>query len=186
MKQYPSNYNIKSLVKAVEVIKCFNPQNLRLRPVDISRRLGISKVTAFRIMKTLTANGLLELDENTNKYTIGPVLLLQGNLYLSTRDVLKSAEPVLNKIRDLTGESINLSFYDNGYITIIMKSVPHNSAYRYDINIGTTRQAYASSMGKAFLSELTEKEIDSLYTDEKLTPIHLSFLFVLIAILILS
>jgi len=91
----------KSLSKAVSVIRCFTPKELELSAADVARKIGIPKTTAHRILKTFAEVGLLEQNATTHKYTIGPLLYMLGNLYLSTTDVLKAAEPVLEKLNEL-------------------------------------------------------------------------------------
>ena len=170
MKQKSINTQAKSLNKAIAVIKSFTPQELELGSAEVARKVGISRSTAHRILKALAAAGLLEQDSGTRKYTIGSILYFQGSLYLSTRDVLKTAEPVFKELNEMTGEGLNLSIFDNGYITVVMK-ILDESSYRLDLRIGSMSPAYSSSMGKTFLSELSEAEIDELYPKDELKPI---------------
>jgi len=160
----------KSLNKAISVIKSFSPQELELGPAEVARKVGISRATAHRILTTLAANSLLDQDKQTRKYTIGPVLYFLGNLYLSTRDILKAAEPIMKTLNELSRETLNLSIFNKGYITIIMKTLA-KSPYRLDIHLGEMVPAHSSAMGKAFLSELTKEELDKIYPDEKLKPL---------------
>jgi len=169
--EHKSTYNSsKSLNKAISVLKSFSPQVLELGPAEVARKVGISRATAHRILTTLAANGLLDQDKQTRKYTIGPSLYFLGNLYSNTRDTLKVTEPVIKELNELTGEGLNVSVFDKGFITVIMRALA-KSDYRYDRPIGTISPAYSSSMGKAFLSELTKAEFDDLYPGEKLKPI---------------
>jgi DNA-binding IclR family transcriptional regulator len=157
----------KSLTKAVSIIKCFTPQDLELGAADVARKIGIPKTTAHRILRTFSDAGFLEQNVITSKYTIGPLLYVLGNLYLSTTEVLKSAEPVLKELKDLSGLDINLGFFDKGYVTVVMR-ILGKSLHRTDVRVGSVVTAHTSSMGKAFLSELGDTEIDTFYPDERL------------------
>jgi IclR family KDG regulon transcriptional repressor len=157
----------KSLTKAVSVIKCFTPQELELGAADVARKIGIPKTTAHRILRTFADAGFLEQNVITSKYTIGPLLYMLGNLYLSTTDVLKSAEPVLKELNNLSGFDTNLGFFDKGYLTVVMR-VLGKSLHRTDVRVGTIVPSHTSSMGKAFLSELSDTELDKYYPDESL------------------
>ena len=55
----------KSLLKAVLVIKSFTPEAPELGAAEVSRKLGIPKATAHRILATLSEGGLLEQNKNT-------------------------------------------------------------------------------------------------------------------------
>lgn len=160
----------RSVQRTVLVLKSFSPSDLELTPAEISRRVRIPKTTTYRIIATLTKNGLLECNENTGKYRVGPELYFLGSLYLGTTDIVKAAEPVTKELNRLTSEAFNVSIFDNGHVVVVMKE-ESKSFFRFAVHIGSIIPAYASSMGKALLSDLTDEKIDSLYPDEKLRPV---------------
>lgn len=167
MKQKPITGLNKSLTKAIAVMKCFTPQEPQLGAAEVARMVGIPKTTAHRILKTFAEAGILEKNQTARKYTIGPLLYTMGSLYLSTTDALKAAEPVLRQLNDLSGFGVNLGVFDHGYVTIMMR-VLAKSPLRLDVQVGRMVPAHTSSMGKAFLSELTEAEFDNLYPEKRL------------------
>jgi len=160
---------IRLILRAVSILKSFTPDELELSTADISRKVGIPKTTAHRMLASLTQSELLNRNAETGKYTIGPELYILGILYLSTTDILKAAKPVVEALNNLTSEAVNVGIFENGYVTMIMKEECKH-AFKYSYNVGSVLPAYASSMGKAFLSELTEAELDSLYPEERLEP----------------
>jgi IclR family KDG regulon transcriptional repressor len=162
--------NIKSLIKAMSVLKSFSPGNLELSPAEVAQRVKIPKPTAYRVLNTLSYGGLLEQNPVNSKYRIGPALYALGSLYLDTTDIRKAAELVVKTINDLTGEASNICILDKGNIVIVMKEESKH-AYRLSVHIGSSQPAYASAMGKALLSEFAEAELDSLYPEETLKPL---------------
>jgi len=161
---------LRSILRVVSVLKSFTPNELELRAADISRKVGIPKTTTHRMLAALTKGGLLDRNPETGKYRIGPELYILGSLYLSTTDFLKAAEPVIKTLNGLTGETVNVGIFDKGHVIMVARE-ESQYALRFSRNVGTVLPAYASGMGKAFLSELTEVELDSLYPEEKLLPI---------------
>jgi len=153
----------------MSVLKSFSPDELELSAADISLRVGIPKTTTHRMLNALTKGGLLDRNTETGKYRIGPELYILGILYLSTTDILKATKPVVETLNSLTSEAVNVSIFENGYVTMIMKEECKH-AFKYSYNVGSVLPAYASAMGKAFLSELTEAELDSFYPEERLEP----------------
>ena len=115
-----NNY-VKSLRRAISVLKCFTPQQPELSGTEIARKLGIHKTTAHRMLATLAEDGLLDRDQRTGKYMVGPALYAMGSLYLSTTDILKTAEPVVKTLNDLTGEVVNVGIRDKDNIIVVMK-----------------------------------------------------------------
>jgi DNA-binding IclR family transcriptional regulator len=106
----------------------------------------------------------------TGKYAIGPLLYQMGTLYLDTIDVFKASKPIMETLRDLTREDIVMGMLDRGNVVLIMKE-ESNLDFRIGRHVGESIPAYASSMGKALLSELTDAELDLLYPEEKLEPV---------------
>jgi DNA-binding IclR family transcriptional regulator len=165
-KYKPNN----SLLKAVSILKSFTLHEPELSAAEISRKAGIPKMTTHRILATLTVSGLVERRGEAGKYRIGPELYMLGSIYLETTDVIIAAQPVVKTLNEITGENINLSIFDKGRVVIVMKEEAMYP-FRYDRHVGSILPAYASAMGKAFLSDLTEAGLDSIYPTEKLQPI---------------
>jgi len=161
--------SIRIISRVVSILKSFGPQELELSVTDISRKAGVPKATVYRIVTNLTQAGLLEKSRKTAKYKIGRELYVLGSMYLSTTDFLKAAEPVVKTLNDLTKETVVVSIFDEGYVTVVMGE-DSKHLLRWTVHIGYSTPAYATAMGKTFLSELTDTEIDSLYPEEALQP----------------
>lgn len=160
----------KSVLRVVSVLKSFGPDNLELSAAEIRRKAGIPKTTVYRILPSLDASGFLEHSPETGKYRIGPGLYMLGSLYLATTDILKAAEPVVKTLNDLSGEAVSVSILDKDTVIFVMTR-ESKYAFRLHVHVGSTLPAYASAMGKALLSELTEAEIERLFPEERLRPI---------------
>ena len=156
---------VSSLLKAVSILQCFSYDEPELGISDIVRKVEMPRTTVHRILSTLLRTGLLTRQNNIGKYRIGPALYTMGSLYLVTTDILTATEPVTKLLNELTGEYVILSVFDRGNIVVIKKEESRHG-FRYHHTVGTILPAYASAMGKAFLSELSESELDSLYPNE--------------------
>jgi DNA-binding IclR family transcriptional regulator len=162
---------IKSLHKAVLVLKCFNPQEIELTGAEICQKVGWHKATVYRFLSVMYELGMLEKNKTNNKYRIGPLLFTFGNLYLSTTDILIAADTVVEKLNELTNEAVSVALLDKGYVTLVMRREASSHPFRWAINQGSIFPAYASALGRALLSELADTEIDKLYPSEKLKKI---------------
>jgi len=159
----------RSILRVVAVLRSFTPEQVELSAADISRKIGIPKTTTYRMLAALTKGGLLDRNVDTGNYRIGPEIYVLGSLYLSTNDILKAAEPVIKTLNDLTGETVNVGIFEKGHVIVVIKE-ESKDAFKFSLHVGSLLPAYASAMGKAFLSELTEAELDNLYPEERLTP----------------
>jgi DNA-binding IclR family transcriptional regulator len=161
-----ANY-FKSLRKALLVLKCFNPDEVELSGTEISRRVGIHRTSAYRILNVLIEEGFIEKNERAGKYTLGRALYALGGLYLSSKDILRAARPVFTTLNELTSEVVSMAVLDNGNAVSVLRE-ESKQPIRYSHRIGQTFPAYATAMGRALLSEFTNEEIDGLYPEEKL------------------
>lgn len=165
-----NEHSIRLVSRVISILKSFNPKGLELSYSDISKKTGIPKVTTYRIVKNLTSGGLLEWSTTTGKYRIGTELYILGNLYLSTTDITKFASPVIKTLNDLSKETVNVGIYNNGNV-ILVALEESKSVFRISYNIGSMLPAHSTSLGKAFMSQMTEAEIDRLYPGEELRVI---------------
>jgi len=158
----------KSLDKAIAVLKCFTAETPELKTSEVASKVGMHRVTAHRLLETLSRENLLHKDNNRRVYTIGIELYALGSIYIENNDIYKSASPVVKKINELTGEVIAVNVSDSkGGIMLLMRE-ERKTGFRWAAHISSVFPAYASAGGKALLSELSEEEIDNFYPEERL------------------
>jgi len=159
-----------SLRKAISVLHSFSPNKLEFSVNEMCQNTKIPRATAYRIIKTLVEGRFVERNENTGRYRVGVELFVLGSLYLHTLDIFKAAEPVIKSLTDLTDEAFHIGILEEGNMVLLMRE-ESNQPIKVALPLGTIRPAYASGMGKALLSELTDEEIDILYPEEELRQI---------------
>jgi len=161
---------MKSLRKALSIICSFSPNELELSASDLACKVGLPKSTAYRIVSCLTEFGFLEKNPVAGTYTVGPELYSQGSLYLSNASILNAADPVMKVLNELTAEAISVGILDKSNMILIMKE-ESKYAFRLTTHIGSILPAYASAIGKALLSELSDSEIERLIPKETLQAV---------------
>ena len=160
----------KTLRRSLAVLKCFNSNETEMSGARIAQKLGIHRTTAYRILTVLDDEGFIKRVNRTGHYKIGPEFFVLGSLYLNSVDLNTTAEPVIKTMNYITNEAVSVSVFDRGNVVVVMKE-ESRKAFRYAVHIGSVIPAYASAMGKAFLSELGENELDEFYPNEALVPL---------------
>ena len=164
----PVKRYFKSLDKVISILNCFTEDRPELRTSEVSQILGIHRVTAHRLLETLSEARLLEKVRSRGAYTVGPELYRLGTVYLHNTSMNTVAAPVVKKISKLTGEVVAIHILDKrGHVQVLMRGERKNG-FRWSAQVGSILPAYACAGGKALLSELTEVEIDNLYAEERL------------------
>jgi DNA-binding IclR family transcriptional regulator len=118
---------------------------------DLSRRLGVSGPTLFRILATLAARGYVEKHGETGRYRAtlkSWALGAQVVRRLTLRDV---ARPYLEILLAETGEAPHLAVLEGDGVVIIDRlEAPH--PVRVDTYVGQRAPAHCSATGKAILA----------------------------------
>lgn len=156
------NRQAKSALRhGIEVLKSFTREEPVLGVNEISRRVGVHKSTASRILATLEEAHLVERDAPTGKYRLGVgVLALSGPLLvnMNVRDV---ARPYLEQLAESAGETIGLSVWSAGE-AINVDQVLGPGAVKHIAPLGARFRAHSSSSGKTFMACAVPEEVDEI------------------------
>lgn len=163
-----NHYYIKSIGKAISVLKSFNNENTELSLTKIAKVLKMHVSSTYRILQTLTKEDILLYDSQSQKYSLGSTLFSLGSIYLQSSYLLKAIRPVMKKLNILTGEAVTATVLEGDHVTIIAKEETKN-VFRFSINVGTIEPAHLTAQGKLLLSELTLEQLNAIYPNEQLT-----------------
>jgi DNA-binding IclR family transcriptional regulator len=70
---------------------------------------GLSRPTVHRLLSALESDGLLDRDNASGRWLVGPELFLMGNVAAQRFDSVALARPILTRLSEQTGESTFLS-----------------------------------------------------------------------------
>ena len=157
----------RSVARVIAVLSCFSPEQFELSPSEIAKQTRIPIATTYRLLNSLRKGRFLIKRRGSGKYCIGPELYLLGNLFLNTAEPLSAVNPIMKLLNNLTNEVVAAGILEGGYVTVVLREESRHSL-RFGVHVGSIFPAHVLSMGKAFLSELSDAEIDELYPQEEL------------------
>lgn len=117
----------------------------------LAKTTGLHPSTAFRILASLIEHGFVERGE-AGRYRLGVKLLQLGDRVQSRLDLRREARPIMERLRDRTGETVDLSVRDGDEVLCIERSVTPRMT-RVDQMIGGRAPLHATAAGKLFLAE---------------------------------
>lgn len=131
------------------------------RPVRFSEllpRAGLPKATLFRLVQTLTNQGMLAFDEERQTYAPGLRLVRLAHAAWSQSSLAPIAAPFLDRLSAETGETIHLAQLDQGQVLYVDK---RNAARPVEMfsQSGKVGPAYCTGVGKAMLAWLPEEKL---------------------------
>jgi sugar lactone lactonase YvrE/DNA-binding IclR family transcriptional regulator len=138
-----------------------------LRFTEIAEKAGLTRATAHRMLSTLAETGLLRVDDRDQSYHLGFRLFEMAHRVWDQFDLRSAAEPELERLRDLTGETVRLAILDDDEVLYVDQREA-NQTVRLGNGVGARAFAHASGAGKAILAHL-----DPLIREQVLNRLNL-------------
>lgn len=101
------SYKIEAVVRALNVLERL-ADNPGLGATALSQHMGLTKSIVFRLLQTLEETGYVHRDSERAIYSLGYRLALLGERVGRDGALLHVAPPVMDELRDETGENVNL------------------------------------------------------------------------------
>ena len=160
-RRSPASY-IKSVERAIALLKAFDIDKPELGVTELSRVLGLHKSTVSRILATLERGGLVEQNPETGKYRLGVALIGLGALVVAHADVREIARPLLRRLAEETQETVNLAVLDGDEVINIEQMLPDKRQVKNIGWVGRRTPLHCVSTGKVLLAYLPEEEIERI------------------------
>ena len=169
-------FSIKSVDRAIAILKAFGIEKPELGVVELSQMLAMHKSTISRILATLERGGLVGKNPKTGKYHLGVVLISLGALVVAYADVRRVARPYLKRLSEETQETVNLAVLDGDEVINVEQMLPSERQVKNIGWVGRRAHRHCASTGKVLLAyqpqEVIERGIDNglpRYTDRTIT-----------------
>lgn len=162
------NTTVQSLVRGLAVIRSFGGDRPRQTLSEVAEETGLARATARRFLHTLVTLGYADTDGSS--FWLTPRVLELGFSYLSALELPSIAQPRLEQLSRTLKESSSLSVLD-GTDIVYVNRVPVRKIMTVSITIGTRFPAFATSMGRVLLSDLSDSELEDYWSKAELNPL---------------
>jgi IclR family acetate operon transcriptional repressor len=149
--RYPGT---QAVGRAVALLKAFRPESPELRLQDLCSRVGLNKTTAYRLLKALEGEGLVERAPGGDAWRLGPEIVALGSRALGGVDLRAAAHEEIRALAAETRETVTLEVLA-GAETLILDEAMGSHVIGTIPSVGTRWPAHATSTGKALLAELS-------------------------------
>src|SRR5208283_2818904 len=166
--QKRTGHAVKSLVKALNLLKLFTPTKAEWALRDMAEALDYHKSSVQRLITTLEGQGFLErIYPSRSRFRLGPILLMLGNVASQSTDLRTVARPFLERLANQTGETSHLCVVDESQCYYLDK-IDSQQAIRISTYVGQRLPLHSSAVGKALMSGMTEEEVDRIIAERGL------------------
>lgn len=159
---------IKSVGKAIKILSAFSIDEPELGVIELSKKTGLYKSTVSRFLETLKSEDFVRKNPDTGKYKLGMKLFFLGKISVDQLDILQQAKPYLKKLFEKYDETVSLAIYDNQNIISIDRITSTKQVAMRPR--GLIAPFHCSSIGKAIIAYLPEKEVDMLIVKNGMPP----------------
>lgn len=127
---------------------------------ELAKMCGLNRSTAWRLLNTLEHHGIVERDPLSQRYHVGYGTIRLATATVDHRSLVRRARPVLERLADETGETVNLGV---GTFSAAVCIDQVDAGHVISLNwIGRQMPLHCTSIGLAVLSYLPESERESV------------------------
>lgn len=162
-----TNHNISTtLLKGIEVLRCFSNGNYNLTIADISKLTGYDRASARRLCLTLVeASLLIQKDRN---FQLSPRILTFAGNFLQANDLGQSVQPLLNRYAKELGDEISLAIKDGNQVLYIAHSATTDARVSFGLTVGSSLPILPTATGRMLLATLPEAERNNIIDQQEL------------------
>jgi DNA-binding IclR family transcriptional regulator len=126
------------------------------RPVRFTEVLSASdypKATVYRLIQTLTNQGMLSYDSVRQEYSLGVRLVRLAHAAWTSTSIAPLARPYLDTLSQSVGETVHLAQLDNGQVLYVDKRTAHSPISMFS-QAGKVGPGHCTGVGKAMIAFL--------------------------------
>jgi len=147
---------IKSADRTLDVLELL-ADNADLSAKEVCDQLAIPKSSGHALLRRLESRNYVSADPQ-NRYRLGVGLRKITSPEVLEPDLLEYARPIVDKLADLTRETVHLAVLDDRHVLYLyIKHSPH--ALRLVSRVGVRLPAQLTGIGKAALSRLDDQQV---------------------------
>lgn len=149
----------KATKRVLDVLCAFIGLGEPLGPSELARRLGMTRNMVYRALLTLEDEGLLFRIEETGRYILSSNIAQLQNANNPSPNLRQIASPYLEKISEVTKETVML-FLKAGDFSVIIDGREWRNAVSLRVKLGRVIPLHLSVGSRAILASLDDTEIE--------------------------
>jgi IclR family pca regulon transcriptional regulator len=147
-----------SLARGLCVLQAFARHKRSVTVSQLSSQTGLSRAAVRRCLYTLTRLGYTGCDDSGHNFLLPKVMAL-GYAYFSSMPFVRVAQPVLDRLANVLGESCSIAVLQGHEIVYVVRT-PVTRIMSVDLQVGSRLPAFCTSMGRVLLANLPGDECE--------------------------
>lgn len=99
---------VRAVDRAIAILQCFTPDQPAISVIEIQKRVGLSRPTLYRLLQTLAQHDLVKAEGDPQRFQLSHGVMKLSHVWLKGLEVVAIARPVVEGLREATGETAAL------------------------------------------------------------------------------
>lgn len=156
---------IQSVEVGGQLLRALAHQGRPLALKDLAREAGMAPAKAHPYLVSFGKIGLVEQDEMSGRYGLGPLALQLGLMSLQQSNPVRVAAPLLPELAQRTGQTAAIAVWGNrGPTIVLLEESP--AVVHVNMRHGTVFSIAGTASGKLFAAFLPGPKVRELYEAE--------------------
>jgi len=162
---------VRALSKGLAMLGLFDAEHREWSLDEMVARIGLPRMTGYRMARTLQSTGHLVADPVSGRYHLGPALLAATYLSEGYAQCVAIARPYLEALVEQTGESATLAVEVDG-AAVCVDMVDSTRPHRREVAVGRVIGDTANAHGKMLAASKSDAERERIVSlpHAQLTP----------------
>jgi IclR family acetate operon transcriptional repressor len=148
---------VQSLDRLMTILETVGAHPDRVSAAEVAQETGLSLSTVSRLMIQFADAGLLYRTGTDRRYCLGPRVYALARAADAQLDLPTIARPVLEGLRDLTGETVSMHVL-RGSQRVCIAEVPSRHPLRRVVPVGLAEPLAGSATGAVLLADRSDEE----------------------------
>ena len=135
---------------------------------NMAKMTALPKATLLRFLSSLISLGYVYRD-SADQYHLTLKMFMVGSRSLSHIDLVSTAKPFAKKLSQELGETVHMGILEDDEAVYVLKEESSYTLRMYS-RVGKIIPLYCTAIGKVFLSEMSEEELDGYLSTHTLKP----------------
>jgi IclR family acetate operon transcriptional repressor len=153
-----SNYQVRALERALDILDTFDLATPELTVTKLAERTGLPKSTVVRLVSILVERRYLERRADSESVRIGVRAFEVGSIYIQSTSLEVEARPIMARLAEETGQTANLGILDDRDVVHLAVVAP-DRPLRYWATIGKREDAHYTGLGKVLMAALSDDDL---------------------------
>jgi DNA-binding IclR family transcriptional regulator len=162
-----SGDGVRAVERALDILLALDSAEQFLSVGELLKRVDLSRPTLYRLLQTLEQKGFVVSSGNPQRFALGPSVGRLANLWTSRSGITPAAQPVMQRLWELTGETVSLLVHQ-GLQRVCLAEIASPQPLSFRRGHGYSEDVCKGASGRAILAFLDDPQT---YLPDAMNPV---------------